>query len=114
MSKDGQDDKNVNNEKTQLNDNNSNNKQDQKENTSINHDTLTPEAVTSPSNANIADEQNTSQINSEFNQAPKAEGITNDPVGVEQNETNNKKEQSSPGTNIGDTQKKEESKCRCE
>lgn len=109
MSKDGQDDKNVNNEKTQLNDNNSNNKQDQKENTSINHDTLTPEAVTSPSNANIADEQNTSQINSEFNQAPKAEGITNDPVGVEQNETNNKKEQSSPGTNIGDTQKKEES-----
>lgn len=109
MSKDGQDDKNVNNEQTQLNDNNSNNKQDQKENTSSNQDTLTPEAVTSPSNANILGEQNTSQINSEFNQDPKAEGRANDPVGIEKKETNNQQEQSFSSTNTGDTQDKAES-----
>ena len=109
MSKDGQDDKNVNNEQTQLNDNNSSNNQEQKENTSTNNDALTPEAVISPSNANISGEQNTSQINSESDKVFGAEGATNDPVGVEQNETNNKQEQSSLGTNTGDAQSKEDS-----
>ncbi|KHO02257.1 hypothetical protein JS61_07720 (plasmid) [Rickettsia felis] len=109
MSKDGQDDKNINNEQTQLNDNNSNNNQDQKENTSTNNDTLTPEAVTSQSNANIVDEQNTSQINSESDKVLGAEGATNDPVEIERKETNSKQEQSSLGTNTGDTQNKEDS-----
>ncbi|XP_044732946.1 centromere-associated protein E-like [Chrysoperla carnea] len=109
MSKDGQDDKNVNNNQIQLNDNNSSNNQGQKENTSTNNDAITPEAVTSPSNANISGEQNTSQINSEYDKVLGEEGTANDPVGVEQNEINNKKEQSSLGTNIGDTQDKAES-----
>lgn len=38
-----------------------------------------------------------------------AEGATNDPVGIEKKETNNKQEQSSLGTNTGDTQNKEDS-----
>jgi len=109
MSKDGQDDKNVNNEQTQLNDNNSNNKQDQKENTSSNHDTLTPEAVTSPSNANIADEQNSAQVKSTSDEVLGAEVTSSDPVEVNRKDNNNKQEQSSLGTNIGDTQDKAES-----
>jgi len=109
MSKDGQDDKNVNNEQTQLNDNNSSNNQDQKENTSTNNDALTPEAVTSQSNANISGEQNTSQINSESDKVLGAEGATNVPVGIEKKETNNQQEQSSLGTNTGDAQNKEDS-----
>lgn len=109
MSKDGKDDKNVNNEQTQLNDNNSSNNQDQKENTSTNNDAFTPEAVISPSNANISGEQNTSQINSESDKVLRTEGTTNDPVGIEQKDTNNKQEQSSPGTNTSDTQNKEDS-----
>lgn len=109
MSKDGQDDKNVNTYQVQLNDNNSSNNQEQKENASTNNDAKTPEAVTSPSNANISGEQNTSQINSESDKVLGEEGTANDPVGVEQNEINNKKEQSSLGTNIGDTQDKTES-----
>lgn len=109
MSNDVQDDKNVNNEQTQLNDNNSSNNQDQKENTSTNNDALTPEAVTSPSNANISGEQNNAQINSESDKALGAEVVANDPVGIEQKKTNNKQEQLSLGSNIGDTKKKEES-----
>ena len=109
MSNDGQDDNNVNNEQTQLNDNNSSNNQDQKENTSTNNDALTPEAVISPSNANISGEQNTSQINSESDKVLGTEGATNDPVGIEKKETNNQQEQSSLGTNTSDTQNKAES-----
>lgn len=81
MSNDGQDDKNVNNDKVQLNDNNSSNNQDQKDNTSTNKDAITPEA----------------------------EGRVNDPVGIEKTETNNQQEQSSSSTNKGDTQDKAES-----
>jgi len=109
MSKDGQDDKNVNNEQTQLNDNNSNNKQDQKENTSSNQDTLTPEAVTSPSNANIVDEQNSAQVKSTSDEVLGAEVTSSDPVEVNRKDNNNKQEQSSLGSNIGYTQDKEES-----
>ncbi|MCC8419286.1 MAG: hypothetical protein LN590_07230 [Rickettsia endosymbiont of Glossina mortisans submortisans] len=107
---DGQDDKNVNNEQAQtsLNTTTSDN-QEQKDKTNDKNESLTPEAVTSPSEANISGEQNTAQINSESDKVLGAEGATNDPVGIEKKETNNQQEQSSLGTNIGDTQDKAES-----
>lgn len=110
MSNDGPDDKNVNNEQAQtsLNTTISDN-QGQKEKTNDNNESLKPEAVTSPSNANMSGEQNTAQINNESDKVLGAEGATNDPVGIEQNETNNKQEQSSLGPNIGDTQNQEAS-----
>ncbi|MFP3012974.1 MAG: hypothetical protein ACEY3D_08850 [Rickettsia sp.] len=110
MSNDGPDDKNVNNEQAQtsLNTTISDN-QGQKEKTNDNNESLKLEAVTSPSNANISGEQNTAQINNESDKVLGAEGATNDPVGIEQNETNNKQEQSSLGPNIGDTQNQEAS-----
>lgn len=110
MSNDGQDDKNVNNEQTQTSFNTKiSDNQEQKEKTNDNNNSLTPEAVTSPSNANISGEQNTAQINSESDKVPGAEVAANDPVGIDKKETNNKQEQSSLGTNIGNTQDKEES-----
>lgn len=109
MSNDGQDNKNVNNYQVQLNNNNSNNNQDQKENTSINNDTLTPEAFTSPSDANIAFEQNAAQVKSTFDAVLGAEVTSSDPVEVNSKDDNNKQEQLSLDTNIGDTQDKEAS-----
>lgn len=104
-----QDDKNVNNEQTQLNDNNSSNNQDQKENTITNNDALTPEAVTSPSNANISGEQNDAQVKSASDEVLGSEVTSSEPVEVNRKDNNNKQEQSSLGTNTGDTQNKEDS-----
>ncbi|MGI4753418.1 MAG: hypothetical protein ACRYE8_06845 [Janthinobacterium lividum] len=61
MDNNKQDDKNVNNEQTQLNYNTSNNIQEQKENTGGKNTTSTPEEVTSLPNANIEVVQNTAQ-----------------------------------------------------
>lgn len=106
MSKDGQDDKNVNNEQTQLNDNNSGNNQDQKENTSTNKDAITPEAVTSPSNANIAGEQNTVQVTNASNEVQKPEVTTNDLAENDEKSVNNEQRQLQSNTNIGKNQNK--------
>lgn len=106
MSKDGQDDKNVNNEQVQLNDNNNSNNQDQKENTSTNNDAKTPEAVTSPSNANISGEQNTVQVTNASNEVLKPEVTTNDLAENDEKSVNNEQRQLQSNTNIDKNQNK--------
>jgi len=110
MDNNGQDDKNINNEQTEsLSDTKTNDNQGQKDKTNDNNDSLTPDAVTSPSNANIAGEQNAAQVKSTSDEVLGEEVAARDPVRIDKKETNNKQEQSSLGTNTGDTQNKEDS-----
>lgn len=107
MSNDGQDDQNVNNEQAQtsLNATTSDN-QEQKEKTNDNNDSLTPEAVTSPSNANISGEQNTAQVTNASNEVQKPEVTTNDLVRNKETSVNNEQRQLQSNTNIGENQNK--------
>lgn len=81
----------------------------QAQTSSIKNDPIAPEKDISSEKANIAGEQNAAQVKSASDEVQRAEGAADDPVGIEKKETNNKQAQSSQGTNIGDTQDKEES-----
>lgn len=93
MDNNKQDDKNVNNEQTQLNYNTSSNIQEQKENTGGKNTTSTPEEVTSLPNANIEVVQNTAQAVNASNEAQKSEVITDDPVENDKKSVNNEQKQ---------------------
>lgn len=108
MDNNKQDDKNVNNEQTQLNYNTSSNIQEQKENTDGKNTTSTPEEVTSLLNANIEVVQNTAQAVNASNEAQKPEVITNDPVENDTKSVNNEQKQSQLDVNIIATQDKED------
>jgi len=108
MDNNKQDDKNVNNEQTQLNYNTSSNIQEQKENTGGKNTTSTPEEVTSLPNANIEVVQNTAQAVNASNEAQKSEVITDDPVENDKKSVNNEQKQSQLDVNIIATQDKED------
>ncbi|HJD65056.1 MAG TPA: hypothetical protein LFW10_02755 [Rickettsia endosymbiont of Diachasma alloeum] len=106
MDNNKQDDKNVNNEQTQLNYSTSSNIQEQKENTGGKNTTSTPEEVTSLPNANIEVVQNTAQAVNASNEAQKPEVITDDPVENDKKSVNNEQKQSQLDVNIIATQDK--------
>lgn len=108
MDNNKQDDKNVNNEQTQLNYNTSSNIQEQKENTGGKNTTSTPEEVTSLPNANIEVVQNTAQAVNASNEAQKSEVITDDHVENDKKSVNNEQKQSQLDVNIIATQDKED------